>query len=124
MARTGVPVLEFRFAAPPEPLRDGWEERSSLYVTFRKPIVADADANLKAIPRKQRAVIRKAMANGLTAVLDDGVDRLHRIYAESVRNLGTPVFSRRYFEVLRAVFGAKADVADGAGRGPSVGLRA
>ena len=110
MARTGVPVLEFRFAAPPEPLRDGWEERSSLYVTFRKPIVADADANLKAIPRKQRAVIRKAMANGLTAVLDDGVDRLHRIYAESVRNLGTPVFSRRYFEVLRAVFGAKADV--------------
>ena len=25
---------------------------------------------------------------------------LHRVYAESVRNLGTPVFSRRYFAIL------------------------
>ena len=43
-------------------------------------------------------------------MLDEGVDPLHRIYAESVRNLGTPVFSRTYFQVLRAVFGAQADV--------------
>ncbi len=111
MRETGVPTLEFRFQGVLEPLREGWATRADgLYVTFRKPIVADADANLKAIPRKQRAVVRKGMQNGLTVSVDDDVDRLHRIYAESVRNLGTPVFSRAYFRILRAVFGAQADV--------------
>ncbi len=111
MRATGVPTLEFRFLNALEPLREGWATRADgLYVTFRKPIVADAEANLKAIPRKQRAVVRKGMQNGLTVAVDDDVDRLHRIYAESVRNLGTPVFSRGYFRILRAVFGARADV--------------
>ena len=110
LRRTGVPSLEFRFLHP-EPEREGWVSRADqLYVTFRKPIVADAETNLKAIPRKQRAVVRKGIQNGLQAVQDDGVDRLHAIYAESVRNLGTPVFSRRYFQVLRDVFGDQADV--------------
>ena len=44
------------------------------------------------------------MQNGLTIATDEGVDRLHRVYAESVHNLGTPVFGRRYFELLRAIF--------------------
>jgi FemAB-related protein (PEP-CTERM system-associated) len=37
-------------------------------------------------------------------------DGLHGIYAESVRNLGTPVFSRRYFRILMDVFGDDVDV--------------
>ena len=110
MHSTGVPVLEFRFQDCPA-AADGWISRADeLYVTFRKAIVADAEANLKAIPRKQRAVIRKGMQNGLTAAMDDGVDRLHRIYAESVRNLGTPVFGRRYFRLLRDAFAGSVDV--------------
>jgi FemAB-related protein (PEP-CTERM system-associated) len=114
MQTTGVPALEFRFLEPPaialDP-DDGWIGRpDDLYVTFRKPIVADADANLKAIPRKQRAVVRKGIQNELTVALEDGVDTLHRVYAESVRNLGTPVFSRRYFSLLRSAFGADAEV--------------
>ena len=35
---------------------------------------------------------------------------LHRVYAESVRNLGTPVFSRRYFELLLEAFRGLPDV--------------
>ena len=31
-------------------------------------------------------------------------------YAESVRNLGTPVFSRRYFAELKRVFGSDCDI--------------
>ena len=62
MRGTGGPTLEFRFQNVLEPLRDGWAGRADgLYVTFRRPIVADAEANLKAIPRKQRAVVRKGM---------------------------------------------------------------
>ena len=105
-----VPVLEYRFLDAPPDL-PGWISRGEeLYVTFRKPIVADAEANLKAIPRKQRAVVRRAIQNQLTVAMDAGVDRLHAIYAESVRNLGTPVFGRRYFRALSEAFGTSADV--------------
>jgi FemAB-related protein (PEP-CTERM system-associated) len=102
-----VPVLEFRAAA--EPYAD-WAVRDDLYVTFRKPIDPSVDANMKAIPRKQRAMVRKGIQNGLESELDDDTGRLHRIYAESVRNLGTPVFSARYFALLRAAFPQHSDV--------------
>jgi FemAB-related protein (PEP-CTERM system-associated) len=76
-----------------------------LYVTFRKEISADPNENLKAIPRKQRAMVRKGIQAGLVGRLTDDVDRFFSIYAESVRNLGTPVFPRRYFRLLHEVFG-------------------
>lgn len=75
-----------------------------LYVTFRKPIDADADKNLLDIPRKQRAMVRKGMQAGLTSELVPDVDRFYGIYAESVRNLGTPVFSRDYVRLLKEKF--------------------
>jgi FemAB-related protein (PEP-CTERM system-associated) len=87
-----------------------WLTRADLYVTFRKPIVASDDANLKAIPRKQRAMVRKGIQHGLVSRVDQDADTLHRIYAESVRNLGTPVFARRYFRILLTVFRDCADV--------------
>ncbi len=106
-------ALEFRFfTPPPEDWLDPaeWPVRSDLYVTFRKPITDDHDANLKAIPRKQRAVVRKGIERGLTSTADQNTDLLHRIYAESVRNLGTPVFSRRYFRILAETFRDSMDV--------------
>ena len=75
-----------------------------LYATFRKEIDADPDVNMKAIPRKQRAVVRKGIKAGLVSEVDSGWQRLYRIYSESVRNLGTPVFSANYFKILREVF--------------------
>lgn len=80
-----------------------------LYVTFRKPIAADHEANLKAVPRKQRAMIRKGIEAGLESTLTDDADRLFRTYSASVRTLGTPVFPRRYFRLLQAVFGPACD---------------
>ena len=108
----GASAAEFRFReAPPEDwLDEGWEAKEGLYVTFRKAITADDKANLKAIPRKQRAVVRKGIERGLTATVDRDVDGLHRIYARSVRNLGTPVFSRAYFRLLAEIFAGQMDV--------------
>jgi FemAB-related protein (PEP-CTERM system-associated) len=94
-----------RDAAP-----DGWLTRPDLYVTFRKAIEADHDKNLKSVPRKQRAMVRKAIQNGLRSVVDRDARKLHGIYAESVRNLGTPVFSLRYFALLAEVFAADCDI--------------
>ncbi len=106
-------ALEFRFSnAPPEDWLDAqaWPERSDLYVTFRKPIAADDTTNMQAIPRKQRAMVRKGIERGLASTADRNVDLLHRIYAESVRNLGTPVFARRYFRLLAEIFCGDMDV--------------
>lgn len=91
-------------------LGDNWIYKSGLYATFRRAISGSDEANLKAIPRKQRAMVRKGIDRGLTASVGRDVDVLHRIYAESVRNLGTPVFGRRYFRILAEAFGADMDV--------------
>jgi FemAB-related protein (PEP-CTERM system-associated) len=107
--RTGASALELRDRVA-QPAPEGWVARDDLYVTFRKPIVADHEQNMKAIPRKQRAMVRKGIQNGLGSVSDRNTRVLHRAYAESVRNLGTPVFSRRYFDVLMAAFGEAADI--------------
>ena len=109
LVRTGASALEFRHLAAVEK-RAAWIERPDLYVAFRKAIDADHDRNMKAIPRKQRAMVRKAMQNGLASVANRDVDLLHWIYAESVRNLGTPVFARRYFRILMEIFRDVADV--------------
>jgi FemAB-related protein (PEP-CTERM system-associated) len=79
-------------------------------VTFRKTFTADAEKNLLAIPRKQRAMVRKGIQKGLQPEIDGSTDRLYDMYSESLRNLGTPVFSRRYLEVLRDVFGDDCEV--------------
>lgn len=81
-----------------------------LYFTFRKNISSDAEENLKAIPRKQRAMVRKGIKAGLTGVEDSDIDHFYAVYAESVRNLGTPVFPRQYFHLLKAVFGDAVSV--------------
>ena len=81
----------------------GWPTKH-LYATFRKEIDADSDVNMKAIPRKQRAVVRKGIKAGLVSEVASDWQRLYRIYSESVRNLGTPVFSANYFKTLREVF--------------------
>jgi FemAB-related protein (PEP-CTERM system-associated) len=105
--RENVDCLEFRST---KPAHDGWARKENLYATFRRAISGDPGANLNAIPRKQRAMVRKGIANGLKSEYDDDVERLHHIYASSVRNLGTPVFSKGYFRRLREEFGQSCDV--------------
>ena len=81
-----------------------------LYVTFRKRISTNDDENMKTIPRKQRAMVRKGIEAGLRSHVDHDVDRFYAMYSESVRNLGTPVLGKRFFAALLAEFGSAADV--------------
>jgi hypothetical protein len=101
MDALGVPVLELRGFSD---TRADWPTRSDLYVNFTRPIDPSIERNLKLIPRKQRAMIRKAQGNQLRSEIDTETDRLYDIYAESVRNLGTPVFGKNYFYILREEF--------------------
>ena len=107
MERSGARFCEFRLL---HEISSSWEIGPSLYETFRKPLAPTDEENLKAIPRKQRAVVRKGIANGLTARVDRDADAFFPLYAESVRNLGTPVFPRRYFRLLLDAFPESAEV--------------
>jgi len=107
MDELAVPALELRdFSAS----RADWPSRSDLYAIFRRALDPSVDGNMKAIPRKQRAMVRKGIHNQLRSEIDDGVDRLHRIYAESVHYLGTPVFAKSYFRILREEFSGSSDI--------------
>jgi len=87
----------------------GWP-RQELYVTFRKPLLADDEANMLAIPRKQRAMVRKGIKNGLVAELDEGVERFFALFADNVHRHGTPAMPKHYFAELRTVFGRDCGV--------------
>jgi FemAB-related protein (PEP-CTERM system-associated) len=104
--RLGVEHLELRQLSR---RHDGWPMQD-LYVTFRKPILPEEEANMLAIPRKQRAMVRKGLKNGLVSKLDTGVDRFFALYADNVHRHGTPALGRRYFEALRSTFGPDCEV--------------
>lgn len=101
-----VDYLEFRNRASGH---GDWMTKD-LYVTFRKSLDPDPEKNLLAIPRKQRAMVRKGQDAGLQSEIDEGIDRFYDTYADSVRRLGTPVFSKKYFRVLKEVFGPDCEV--------------
>src|SRR5262249_2295211 len=81
-----------------------------LYYTFRKEIVADDETNMNAIPRKQRAMVRKGIKLELRGEVDETVERFFTAYSSSVHRLGTPVFSKKYFALLKEEFGADCEV--------------
>jgi len=104
--RFGVEHLELRNRVPREP---EWP-RQDLYVTFRKEISADVDENMSAIPRKQRAMVRKGIKNGLASRIDGDVSGFFSLYADNVHRHGTPPLPKRYFEALFKTFGRDAEV--------------
>ena len=101
-----VDHLELRNRVAYEP---GWPHQD-LFVTFRKPIAAEIETNLQAIPRKQRAMVRKGLQRGLASEIDTGVNRFFDLYADNAHRHGTPPFPKRYFESLRRAFGEDCEV--------------
>lgn len=101
----GVDHLEYRHRD--RQFHPEWPGKD-LYATFRKVLEPDPEANLQAIPRKQRRMVRQGIKAELRSDWSDdqaGLDAFFDLYARSVHRLGTPVFPRRYFMLLREVFG-------------------
>jgi len=118
LAEAGWALAE-RLRCPSLDLRGGpcpgadWQRDDSTYVGYVRPLAADDEAELLAVPRKQRAELRKALAANLTVEIgrDRAARRAHyAVYAESVRNLGTPVFPAALFGAVLDAFGDAADV--------------
>jgi FemAB-related protein (PEP-CTERM system-associated) len=87
-------------------LPGGWQRREGTYAGFARDIPEGDDAILKAIPRKQRAEVRRALGFGLDVSTGRDTGAHYRVYSESVRNLGTPVFPRALFEAVLEGFDA------------------
>ncbi len=106
----GNPYGEFDVAAHANGSASSWS-RKDLYVTFVGELDASDEANLARIPRKQRRMVRQGEKHGLKALFDNGrLKEFYDVYAESVRNLGTPVFGYAYFQNLVDVFGDNCKV--------------
>ena len=84
--------------------------RQELYVTFRKAILPEPEANMLAIPRKQRAMVRKGIKNELVSHIDPDVDRFFALYADNVLRHGTPALPKKFFQRLKEAFGDDCEV--------------
>lgn len=101
-----VDHLEFRNVSAKH---SNWPTQD-LYVTFRKEILPDAEANMLAIPRKQRAMVRKGIKNCLKSQVDRSSDRFFSLFADNVHRHGTPALPKRYFDTLLKVFGDDCEI--------------
>jgi len=93
-ARLSCSTIELRGGEAPS----DWRQRADTHCYFAAPLAADDEAQLLWITKRQRAEVRKGLAGDLeirvgTSLAD--FDAFYAMYAESVRNLGTPVFPRR-----------------------------
>jgi FemAB-related protein (PEP-CTERM system-associated) len=83
----------------------------SLYFTFARAIGKDPEENALAIPRKQRRMTRQGAKHGLRPEIGgDHFDEFYAIYAESLRNLGSPVFPRALVRGVYEHFGKDAEL--------------
>lgn len=91
----------------------GWQADADSYLYFARELAQDDTAELNAIPRRQRAEIRRSFTFDLSVTTGSApADRAahFRVYSESVRNLGSPVFPRALFDAALDMFGDRADI--------------
>ena len=120
LARTlGVGTVELRGGHDPVSVRGDdrcatpWQRDDETYAHFIWDLAEDDEQQLLAITRRQRAEVRKSLKGNLSVRIGrDSIDRRqhYAIYAESVRNLGTPVFPRALFDSVLDAFGDDADI--------------
>lgn len=107
--RENCPSVTLRGGRLPE----SWRREEGVYAGFLRDLPVSDEAILKSIPRKQRAEVRRSLGLGLEVNVGGGrkaLDDHYRVYSESVRNLGTPVFPRSLFEAMARQWGEECDI--------------
>ena len=75
-------------------------------VTMLLPLAPDPEAMWTVLDRKVRNQVRKAEKSGLTSIVGGAelLDAFYPVFATNMRDLGTPVYSRRLFDEVFAAF--------------------
>ncbi|MEJ2483015.1 MAG: FemAB family PEP-CTERM system-associated protein [Gemmatimonadota bacterium] len=104
--REGVKLLE---------LRSRTELPIDLPASHRKVTVlldlepGDSEHTFSSLKGKVRSQVRRPMKEGIEVRFGpDQLDAFYRVFAENMRDLGTPVLGRPVFEAIRNVFGDSA----------------
>jgi FemAB-related protein (PEP-CTERM system-associated) len=74
-------------------------------VSMHLKLASDSDAAWRALRNKERNLIRKAQKSDLSVSIGgrEHIDAFYQVFARNMRDLGTPVYSRAFFEeILRA----------------------
>jgi FemAB-related protein (PEP-CTERM system-associated) len=80
-------------------------QASARKVTVVLPLPASADALMGQFPAKLRSQIRRPMKEGMEARFGaDQRDAFYAVFAHNMRDLGTPVLPRRFFDEIARVF--------------------
>jgi FemAB-related protein (PEP-CTERM system-associated) len=76
------------------------------------PLPSTAEALWKSFDGKNRNQIRKAERSGLTFGIDEpgGLAAFYDVFSRNMRDLGTPVYGRRFFETIVEELGAAVTV--------------
>jgi len=88
-----------------EPLATEWPVRSKK-VSMRLALPPDYETLLKAFPSKLRSQVRRAQKEGMD-VRVGGTELLgdyYRVFARCMRDLGTPVYEKGFFETILETF--------------------
>ena len=94
-------------------LPSNWHVVGGKHANFSAPLAENDEAQLLSITRRQRADVRKGLERPFAVSSGNGgAERAahYAVYAESVRNLGTPVFPRALFDAVLDEFGDDADI--------------
>jgi FemAB-related protein (PEP-CTERM system-associated) len=99
--RVGAASIEFRHRHPHQL---GLPTKSNK-VAMVLPIHGDSEITWKALDTKMRTKVRKALSFSMTAEFGaaEFLGDFYTVFANNMRELGTPVYSRKFFEeILRA----------------------
>jgi len=99
----GVQHIEFRNAHLEQCVG---ESNITGYVNFTQQLGFDSEAILQSIPRKTRAMVRKALKLGFKARVTRDLEAFEALYSKNLRRLGTPSFPHKYFVALLKHFGS------------------
>jgi hypothetical protein len=107
-----VPSVELR--GGPQPDGEGWRVEEGVYAGFARDLAADGDTELLAIPRKQRAEVRKALEERADGNDGERCPRSGAIiiaftrpaFAISARRC----FPKKLFDAVLDAFGDAADI--------------
>lgn len=99
--RTGADLLELR-AREPVPADLAISPRK---ITVTLDLPEDADVLWRSFPSKLRAIIKRSTRDGLEIRFGaDQIEPFYEVFAHNMRDLGTPVLPRRFFEAIGREF--------------------
>jgi FemAB-related protein (PEP-CTERM system-associated) len=105
-----VDYVELRDVTPESPIAGALLLDPGRYVTVAIDLSAGEPAVWSGLGRGIRRRVRRAQDAGLTIDLHGDLESFYAVYAATVKRLGSPPFSKRFFAELAAGFGKELQI--------------